>query len=249
MLADDERLDVAGPYAQPLGQVDAEAQAVDQGAGGTNPIMSCEPAGEAGQRVWRVGDHHQDRLRRNRHDLGNDSRVDLRIGVQQPQPSLWGRSGRWLRRTARSPAVMITSAASVRASYSPATTSTVGDSGGRVAKIGGDSLRARPCLGHERGLAAHPPRSSDDRAVAAPTLHADHADVHRSVLGSISATTSTAQCGAAANACLPATSRPHRSRVVTSGRRSAVREVLSCEHRGTSCGMSVQRWALQRSER
>ena len=88
MLADHHRLDVARPDPQPIGQVHSEAQAVDQGAGREHPVMAGQLAGEVGQRVRRIGDHHQHRPRGDRHDLGHDVGVHRGVGVQQPPPSL-----------------------------------------------------------------------------------------------------------------------------------------------------------------
>ena len=64
MFTGHHRLDVAGPYPQPAGQMHPEAQAVDQRAGGEDPVMAGQVPGEIGERVGRVGHDHQHRLRR-----------------------------------------------------------------------------------------------------------------------------------------------------------------------------------------
>ncbi|MBV9060342.1 MAG: hypothetical protein JO309_09940 [Pseudonocardiales bacterium] len=51
---DDEGLHVAGSHPQPAGEVDAEAQAVDERAGGEHPIMAGLGSGEVGQRIGRA---------------------------------------------------------------------------------------------------------------------------------------------------------------------------------------------------
>ena len=88
MLADHHRLDIPRSHPQPVGQMDTKAQAVDQGPGGEHPVVAGQAAGEVGQRVRGVGDHHQHRPRGGRHHLGHDLGVDLRVGVEQPQPPL-----------------------------------------------------------------------------------------------------------------------------------------------------------------
>jgi hypothetical protein len=51
-----------------LGQVNAEAQAVEEGAGAQHAIMRGTRAGGVGERIRRIGDNQDHRARRRPHN-------------------------------------------------------------------------------------------------------------------------------------------------------------------------------------
>lgn len=89
VLAHHQGLHIAWPGLEPVGELDTEPQAVDQRAREEHPVVSGQLQCEVRQRIGRIGDHHQHRLRRDGDDLRDDVRVHLGVGLQQPQPALW----------------------------------------------------------------------------------------------------------------------------------------------------------------
>jgi hypothetical protein len=86
VLSDDLGIDISWAYPEPLRQVKPETQAVEICPGTENALVPPH-ANHIGQRIWRVGDDKDERLRRHCAKLRNDALVNRRIGVKQPQPA------------------------------------------------------------------------------------------------------------------------------------------------------------------
>ena len=87
MLAHHIGLDAGGADAEATGEMDAEAQAVEIGAGTEHAVMAGEKTRNIDQRLRRVG---QDKDRRRRRDLDqpwHDILEHLYIGVEKTKPS------------------------------------------------------------------------------------------------------------------------------------------------------------------
>ncbi len=88
MFADHQRLDRQRVHVQPVREVDAEAQTVEEGAGGEDAQAGRDPAGDIGERIRRIGDDQQSCVRGGAGDLRHDVAEDLGVLRQQLQPSL-----------------------------------------------------------------------------------------------------------------------------------------------------------------
>jgi hypothetical protein len=82
MFPDHLRLHLVGIDIEMLGQVNAEAQAVEEGAGAEHAIMPGTRAGGVGERIRRIGDNQDHRARRRPHNARNDVAIDLGVGIE-----------------------------------------------------------------------------------------------------------------------------------------------------------------------
>jgi hypothetical protein len=115
MFSNNPRLNLIGIDDKMLCQVNAETQAIEEGAGNQHAIMPRAGAGNISKRIRGVGyDQYDDGGRRRAHDTRNDVAIDLGVLAQQPQSAPG--SPRSVAPPAFSlmPAVIITSAASAR---------------------------------------------------------------------------------------------------------------------------------------
>src|SRR2546425_7366685 len=64
-----------------------EAQGVEPGAAAEDVVVPRDRAREVRQRIRWIGDHDQDRVGGRREDPGDHVAIDLRVPVEQPEPS------------------------------------------------------------------------------------------------------------------------------------------------------------------
>ena len=88
MLADDHRVDVHRPNSKPLGQVDAEAEAVEQRPRGEDAVVPSQLPGQVSERIGRVGDDQQDRTGGGCDDLGDELSINRGVRLEQRQASV-----------------------------------------------------------------------------------------------------------------------------------------------------------------
>jgi hypothetical protein len=86
MLSHDLRIDASRIYPEAPRQVKPETQAVEVCPGAENALVP-QNANHIGERVWRVGDDKDQRLRRHCVKLRNEALVNGGICVKQPQPA------------------------------------------------------------------------------------------------------------------------------------------------------------------
>jgi hypothetical protein len=87
VLAHHKALDRGRVDAQLGRDLYSETQRVDRRTRAEHAVLSRECAGQIGERIGRVGDREEHRLRRLRDDPRDDIPVDRRVRVEQLQPS------------------------------------------------------------------------------------------------------------------------------------------------------------------
>ena len=88
MVADDLRLYMRGINTKMLSEMDAKAQAVEEGARAQYTIVTGRFARDVGERIGWIGDRDQHCFRSGAHNLRNNVSIDRSVLFQQPQPPL-----------------------------------------------------------------------------------------------------------------------------------------------------------------
>src|SRR5260221_11188140 len=88
MFADHLSLHLIGIDVEMLRQMKPETQAVEEGAGAQQAIVSRAGAGNIGERIGRIGDDQYDRARGCASNFRDDLAKNFSVLVEQPQPAL-----------------------------------------------------------------------------------------------------------------------------------------------------------------
>jgi hypothetical protein len=88
LLADHLSLHLIGIDVEMLRQMNPETQAVEEGAGAQQAIVSRAGAGNIGERIGRIGDDQYDRARGCASNFRDDLAKNFSVLVEQPQPAL-----------------------------------------------------------------------------------------------------------------------------------------------------------------
>jgi hypothetical protein len=88
MVANHLRLDAFGIDPEMFAKVDAKAKAVEIRSRTQYAIVPGRVASNVGERVWRIGDRDQHRVRSGANDMWDNVAINRRVLVEQPEMSV-----------------------------------------------------------------------------------------------------------------------------------------------------------------
>src|SRR5882672_980567 len=158
--------------------METKTQRVQKGAGAQYSVMAGEPASKVSQRIGRVGDNKDQRLRCYCDDSGNNISVDARIGLKKLKSSGWIAA-------VGGPAGLFVDACCDNHEHGAGKVGIVASEkfhgwreSGAILKIGHDTLRALVVLVQHNDLARDPAHDKREKTSGADAARSDDSHFH-----------------------------------------------------------------------